>query len=261
MDYSALPVETRMMALGLAICLPRRVGRARALSMLQRIEVAIAWGEHLNAAARRVAPRERTQVRRLQQKIAAAHMNGVAPFLLERMSARLDRLGRMTSEIILSPRIALPKADKAIAKQFGITERMVRKVRSDPRMQPFMPQPIWKVPDWQGRGAELHAARSAAKRLMTPERYAKNERVALVSAGLVVEQAASEVYEAAWRVFTLVRRFERLMPLEYRSRPAWLGFTPQWLRIEARCGKWFFRNDQQIYQWESHPNGSRISRK
>jgi hypothetical protein len=289
MDYGVLPIETRMMALGLPMPLPRRVGRPRALSMLRRIEIAIAWGEHMNAHARIEAPRERGPVKKLQQKLAAARINGDAQFLIDRMSARLDRLGRVTRAIVLPPRIALPEADRAIAKQFGITERMVRKIRVDKRMQPFMPRPIWKVPDWQRRGAESHAARSAAKRLMTPERYAKNERVALVGAGLVVEDAQQEcfrwdprleqkggyglrprthrpithdeVYSAALRLLRLVEEFERRVPLEYRSRPAWLGFQRQWARIEARCEGWFFRNDQQVYFWKRHPEGRRIPAK
>jgi site-specific recombinase len=62
--------------------------------MLQRIEVAMAWGEYMNAHARIEAPSERGQVKKLQQKLAAARVNGDAQFLLERMSARLDRLGR-----------------------------------------------------------------------------------------------------------------------------------------------------------------------
>jgi hypothetical protein len=234
MDYT---IETRMMALGLPILPPRRPeqrGRRRALSMLKRIEIAIAWGEYMNAHARIEAPRERGQVKALQRKLGAARANGDAQFLLNRMSAKLDGLGRVSREIVLPPRIALPEADRAIAKRFGVSERMVRKIRSDERMDPFMPHPIWKVPDWLRRGAELHAARAVARRLMTLERYAKNEPVALVGSGLVVGQdpAAEVVHKTALWAFGLMQRLEARMPAEYRSRPAWLGFQRQWARVE-----------------------------
>jgi len=260
--------------------------------MLERIEVAITWGEHMNAHARIVVPRERGQVRKLQQKLVAARMNGDAQFLLDRMSARLDRLGRMTSEIVLPPEIALPEADKAIAKRYGITARMVRKIRSDKGMQIFMPHPVWRVRDWEKRGAERYVARSIAKQRMTPERYAKNEQVALVSDGLVVEQDSEcfrwdgsahrfaqprngrlqpprprqrithdDVYKAALRASRLMQRLERLMPPEYRRRPAWLGFQRQWARMEARCEGWFSLGEQQIYFWRRHPEGRRIAAK
>jgi hypothetical protein len=129
-------------------------------------------------------------------------------------------------------------------------------------MQPFMPCPVWKVPDWQRQGAESRAARAVAKRLMMPERYTKNERLALVSDGLAVEQdlASEAVYKAAWKLFRLVQRFEELVPPDCRSRPAWLAIRPQWLRVEARCGRWRFRDNQQVYDWEPYPEGRRIKR-
>jgi hypothetical protein len=262
-----MDTELRMMALGLPITTathipanPRRAGRPRALPMLERINVAIAWGTYMNAHARLEAPRERGQVKKLQQKLEAGRMNGVAPFLLNRMSARLDRLGRASRTLLLPPAITLPEADRAIAKQFGISERMVRKIRSDRRMQPFMPHPVWQVRDWERRGAESHAARARAKQLMTPERYAKNERVALLSDGLAVEQdpTSEAVYKAAWRIFRLLQRLEKRMPPQYRRRPAWLGFQRQWARMEARCEGWFFLNDQQVYFWKRHPEGRRV---
>jgi hypothetical protein len=179
------------------------------------------------------------------------------------MSARLDRLGRASRALLLPPAITLPEADRAIAKQFGITERMVRKIRSDRRMLPFMPHPVWQVRDWERRGAESHAARSAARRLMTPARFAKNEPVALLSAGLAVEQepTSEAVYKAARGIFRLLQRLESLLPREYRSRPAWLGLAPQWLRTEARCEGWFSLGEQQIYFWRRHPEGRRIAAK
>jgi hypothetical protein len=266
MDYSTLPIETRMMALGLwplraplglPICPPRRAGRPWALSMLQKIKIAIEWAGYMNAHARVEAPRDRGQVKRLQQKLEAGRMNGDAQFLLDRMSAKLDALGRVSRKIVLSPRIALPEADKAIAKRFGITERMVRKIRSDKRMQPFMGRPLWEVPDWQRKGAEAHAARATAKRLMTPERYAKSERVWLDRVGLGVEAVQEDAYGPANKLhvrhphmkivhhvtsgppspsiaFSIDKGPLRPLPVAKLRAPRDLGFRPQWALIERK---------------------------
>jgi hypothetical protein len=81
-----------------------------------------------------------------------------------------------------------------------------------------------------------------------------------LSDGLAVDQdpASETVYRAAWKNFRLLQRLEKLMPPEYKRRPAWLGFQRQWARIEARCDGWFFLNDQQVYFWKRHPEGRRI---
>jgi hypothetical protein len=229
--------------------------------MLERIKVAMAWGEHLNAHARVEAPRPRRQVKALQAKIEAARRNGVAPHLMKRWSEQLDALGRITRALYRPPSISLREVDKAIAKQFGVSVRTVERIRQDRRLWPFMGQKVWELPEWQREGAALHAARSVAKRLMTPERLAKNERVALVSAGLAVEQEAGfeAVYLAARRMFGFLRRSEDLLALEYKRPPTWLATRPQWSRIEARwTGEVYVINEQTIYGWEPHPKGRRV---
>jgi len=222
----------------------------------------MAWGDYLNAHARVEPRRQRNQVKRLQQRIEVARRNGVAPHLIELWRAQLDGIGRFTREIVLPPGIALPKADKAIARQFGISPRTVRRIRQDRRLQAFMPQEAWTVPHWQRQAMALYAARIAAKRLMTPARFAKNERVALLGNGLSVEQepASEAVYVAARKVREVLRRCERLLPSEYRQRPTWLAYLPQWSRIETRCGECYLIDGQQVFEWESHPRGRRIRR-
>jgi hypothetical protein len=126
--------------------------------------------------------------------------------------------------------------DRAIGKQFGISDRMVRRIRDDRRLEAFKPQPAWLPRPWEKPAREAFDARQVAKRLMTPERYAKGEAIALEGGRLVVRQddpASEGVYRAALRALRLVQRSERLLPQEYRSRPAWLGFRPQWARILA----------------------------
>jgi hypothetical protein len=80
----------------------------------------------------------------------------------------------------------LPEIDKQVAELFGITERMVRKCRTDTRLHPFMPHPVWLERDWVKTARQDFEARQVAKRLMTPERYAKGEPVRLFNGGLQV---------------------------------------------------------------------------
>src|SRR5262245_54496028 len=241
---------------------PRRDPMGRpGLTMLERIEVVVAWGEYINKHAKVEVPRPRRQVKALQAKTEAARRNGVAPHLIKRWSEQLDALGRITRALYRPPSISLREVDKAIAKQFGVSVRTVERIRQDRRLWPFMGRKVWELPEWQRKGAALHAARLAAKRLMTPERFAKNERVALVSAGLAVEQEAESeaAYLAARRVFGFLRRSESLLPGEYKRPPTWLALLPQWTRIEARwTGEVRVINEQMVYGWVPHPNGRRV---
>jgi hypothetical protein len=106
----------------------------------------------------------------------------VAPHLIARMSAELDRLGRHSRAIVLPPE-SLAEADRAVAAKFGVSERTVRRVRTN---NPFLGHLRWKVEDWERRGKELHTARSCAQQLMTKERFAKLEDVVLDDAGNLV---------------------------------------------------------------------------
>jgi hypothetical protein len=207
-------------------------GRPRALPMRLRIEIAIAWGEEYAGAhvCVEVPARRRRAVERLQRKIEAAHREGVAPHMIKRLSDKLDALGRYSRKIILPPAVALPDIDRVIARRYGVTRRMVRRIRRDKGMWPFMPQLPWKVPGWQLRDMAQHAAKPAAKRLMTPQRYDKCEQIALTRDGLTVEQAPGleSGYVAAWRAFGIQQRCEEQMPPEYRRPPVWLAHRPQW---------------------------------
>jgi len=169
----------------------------------------------------------------------AGHRDGVAPHLIKRLSDKLDAIGRYSRKIVLPPQIALPTIDRAIARQFGVTRRMVRRIRRDRAMWPFMPSLPWKVPEWQLRDIAQHRARAAAKLLMTPERYDKRELIALTSDGLTVEQVPGlgSEYIAAWRAFDSQQRCVDYMPPEYRRPPVWLSYRPQWdeyLRMRVR---------------------------
>src|SRR5262249_13798713 len=131
-------------------------------------------------------------------------------------------------------------ADEALAERYGITPRMVRTIRGDRRLWPFMPPPPGHVPDWQLQAM----ARHTAKQIMTPERYAKGERVRLTDVGLIVEQdrGLEAVYLAAWKMLVALHRYEGRLPVEFRRRPVWLAHRAQWTQCE----------------WTRHPAGRRV---
>jgi hypothetical protein len=87
---------------------------------------------------------------------------------------------------IKPPDTVLPVIDGAVATLFGISPRMVRKCRTDPRLQAFMPHPVWIERDWVKAARLDFEARQIAKRLMTPERFAKQEPVRILNGGLQV---------------------------------------------------------------------------
>jgi hypothetical protein len=87
----------------------------------------------------------------------------------------------------------LPEIDKQVAELFGITERMVRKCRTDTRLHPFMPHPVWLERDWVKTARQDFEARQVAKRLMTPERFAKREPLTLVNGTVRVGPVVGEV--------------------------------------------------------------------
>ena len=219
-------------------------GRPSTLPMQLRIEIAVAWAE-AHAGARvciEPQPSRRRAVERLQRKIKAAHLDDVAPHLIKRLSDKLDAIGRYSCQVVLPPRVALPSIDRAIARRYGVTHRMVRRIRRDKTMWPFMPNLPWKVPEWQLRDIAQHRAKPAAKLLMTPERYNKREQIALTKDGLAVEQVPGleAEYIAAWRALSVQRRYAEPMPLEYRRPPVWLAYLPQWdwyLRMRYLTGR------------------------
>jgi hypothetical protein len=162
-------------------------GRPKALSFQRKIEIAQAWGEALNAHAVFERDRKRDRaVAKLQARfrtLCAAH---APPHKLAEVTAAIDKLGRITRVPIKPPAMILPIIDRALAQFFGITPRMVRRCRGDSRLRPFMPHPVWLERDWVRAVRLEFEARQVAKRLMTPERFAKQEPVRFVNGGLQV---------------------------------------------------------------------------
>src|SRR5262249_4726034 len=191
-DYLKLPVDLRLHLLGLPVA--RRRGRPRDLAFLERVRVAQAHAEALNAHAIHVRDRGRDRaLTKLQAKFRGLCVANAAPHKLAEITAAIDKVGRVTRVPIKPPDKRLPEIDKRVAELFGITERMVRKCRTDPKLQQFMPHPVWLERNWVKQGRLIFEARQVAKRLMTPERLAKREPLTLVNGSVMVGAVVGEV--------------------------------------------------------------------
>ena len=164
-DYAQRPVEHRLHLLGLPIAQGRKRGRPRELTFRERVTVAQAWGETLNRHAVHVHDRKRDRaMAKLQARFRALCAAKAHPYEIAKVRAAIEKIGRVTRVPIKPPDRAKPVIDKQLAKLFGITERMVRKCRTDPRMRPFMPHPVWIERDWVKAGRLDSEARELAKR-------------------------------------------------------------------------------------------------
>jgi hypothetical protein len=194
-DYSTLPGEFRLEALGL--CEPdtdvrNPVGRPRRLSFRERLEIGVRWREIERELARPGRSTEHPNLKPLLRQIARARKpaSGQA-WKIPHLSAKADALGRFHSVPIQPPTETMPEIDRLVAKELTkpgrkITPRMVRSIRTDKRIATLVGLPAWQPREWQIEAKRDFQARRAAKRLMTPQRYAKQEPVALTGHGLRV---------------------------------------------------------------------------
>jgi hypothetical protein len=193
-DYSQLPIDLRLHFL----CLParRRRGRPKDLTFLERVRVAQAHAEALNAHAIHVRDHGRDRaLAKLQAKFRGLCAAQAAPHKIAEVTAAIDKVGRVTRVPIRPPDKPLPEIDKQVAKLFGITERMVRRCRTDPKLQRFMPHPVWLERDWVKSARLDFEARQVAKRLMTPERLAKQGPLTLVNGAVRVGPVVGEIIQ------------------------------------------------------------------
>jgi hypothetical protein len=182
--YAGFPVDYRLQLLGLPNNLSpynsnkrdnyNKRGRPKALSLAEQIRVAQTAGEAINAHA--VVERDRKRDRAISKLHAKFHRLCAAqatPHKLAEVTATIDRVGRVTRVIIKPPDTELSAIDTGVAKLFGLSPRMVRRCRTDPRMRPFMPHPVWIERDWLRAGRLEFAARQIATRLLPPEQWSR----------------------------------------------------------------------------------------
>lgn len=173
------------------------IGRPPDLGFMRRLDVILAWDEHYHSLVGREAASKyiALRLRVLSRKIARLRAGANAPYgaasgapyhEIARLSREMDKLGRFHRVLLYKPATPKPVIDRKIAKRFGITERMVRKIRDDRSMDPFRSQPPWEVRGWERAALQDLAARQLARKLMTPERLAKCEPVRIYSGGLQV---------------------------------------------------------------------------
>jgi len=112
-DYSQLPADPRHRLLGLPTA--RKRCRPRELNFLERVRVAQAWGETLNAHAIHVRDRNRDRaVARLQKKFRDLCAANAAPHKLAEVATAIEKIGRVTRVPIKPPDTALPVIDKQV---------------------------------------------------------------------------------------------------------------------------------------------------
>jgi len=179
-DHSFLPEELRLYALGLEEP-TRPVGRPRALeSFRDRFMVAAHWANTANSLARPGQTNKRPGLDPVLKQIARAKKRGLPEWRIMALSREADRIGRFHSTPILAPAETKPQIDKIVAKEFGLTERTVRTIRSDKRFIELVPQPLWIPQVWEQEIADRASVRRRARALMTPEYFAKVERGEMV---------------------------------------------------------------------------------
>jgi hypothetical protein len=168
--YEAMPVEFRLMALGLTLSPPNPPGRPRTLTFQRRLEVGVLWRETYDGLAVRRSTKDPRLAPVLKQIRRAKN---AAPWRIAELSRKADRIGRHYRVEILPPEERLPEIDRLVAEKIGLTERMVRKARSDKRIIRLVGLPIWVPRAWEIEAAQDIWAQQAARRLLTPERLAK----------------------------------------------------------------------------------------
>lgn len=182
LEYDHLSTDVRLMALGLPA--RRKPGRPRALSFRERLNVALSWNEKLNARAQVGTSQRHTALAALMKKLIRLQTAGAKPHKIREVQAMMDALGRYITLQVRPPEIDYPTIDQEVAEDFGITARMVLRCRTDFRK--FLSHP-WNERAHEVEARTAFAAQQLAKRLMTPERFAKREPVKIRSGALWVD--------------------------------------------------------------------------
>jgi hypothetical protein len=163
------------------------IGRRRELSFRRRLDVVLTWDERYHALVRREAAGKLAgRLRALSRRMVRLRASGASIIEVARLSAEMDRLGRSYAVQFYKPDTPKPQIDRQVAKLFGTTARMVRRIRDDPSLSPFRATPPWEVPDWQVAAHRESVARKLARKLMTAERLAKGELVRIFNGALQV---------------------------------------------------------------------------
>jgi len=149
-------------------------GRPRTLSFQRWLEVGVLWRETYDGLAIRRSTKDPRLAPVLKQIRRAKN---AAPWRLAELSRKADRIGRHYREEIFPPKESLPEVDHLVAKKSGLTERMVRRIRSDVRIKSLMGLPVWVPRAWEIEAARDIWAQQEARRLLTPERLAKGIRI------------------------------------------------------------------------------------
>jgi hypothetical protein len=163
-----------------ALATKRNPGRPRDLSFHERLDVALTWNERLNAQAKVGKSERHTALKLLMKKLIRLKTTGALPYKIFEVQAMMNSLGRYVSLEIRPPDIHYPTLDREVAVTFGIKPRMVRRCREE--LHEFLSYP-WKEREHEALARVAFALkqqiRQLATQLMTPERLAKGEPLAI----------------------------------------------------------------------------------
>src|SRR5262249_28827920 len=164
---------------------PRVRGRPSVLTFRQRLRVAFVGRDIENSLARE-GPTTRnpalTPLLKRIRRLRAKGGNGDLRWQINRhsmeanrLSTKADRLGRFHSTEILKPTDSEPEINKLVVEDsrladlvaLGLTERMVRSIRTDKSLEPFLAQPVWVPSEWEQECARQFSIIRHARGLLT----------------------------------------------------------------------------------------------
>jgi hypothetical protein len=168
---------------------PGPIGRRPTLAFQQRVKVGVLWRETYDGLARRGRSTEDPRLAPILKRIAKMRAKNAAPWRIAELSRKADQIGRHSSVPILPPKEKRPEIDRLVAEKTGLTARMVRTIRADPRIIALVGLPVWVPREWQREGKQQFEFRRRVLALVTPERFAKGD-IALVNGQLVARGIA-----------------------------------------------------------------------
>jgi hypothetical protein len=129
-------------------------------------------------------------------------------------------------------------------------------------------RPIYEVPEWLVVETRRIWLRRRAAKYLTPTMLAKVDRGEVVLSehmgGVALDPHKADggdTYVTAVAVLELQKRLAELLPSDYRRRPFWLAWSPQWRRIDTQPNlgpDW--ANGQECARWDRHQRGRQINK-
>jgi hypothetical protein len=179
-NYSTLPQELRLQALGLPLPDKNPGGRPPGLSLYGAVLAVERVQTLANAAALDFRQDDSIFVR-LRRKLRSLQAKQAAPHRIKSIQSEMDAAGRFSSVPVKRPSPGtFGRIERKVAREFGISPRQLRRLRSDKDIKVLVSKPVWEPTELDREGRGLFLIRKTIDALlsrMTPERRAKEERI------------------------------------------------------------------------------------